>query len=74
MNYLISSILNFRNILKSLFKTILKTKRISLKKLLITSVMQPLATTIIIFRVVGIGGLVYIGLIGPEGFYREVFR
>ena len=25
------------------------------------------------FKVVGVGGLVYIGLIGLEGFYREVF-
>ena len=27
-----------------------------------------------VFRVVGVGNLVYIGLIGLGGFYREVFR
>ena len=27
-----------------------------------------------VFRVVGVGGLVYISLVGPGGFYREVFR
>ena len=41
--------LNFRNILEPLPETILKTKRISLKKLLIILVMQPPAITIIIF-------------------------
>ena len=44
-----SFILNFKNILKPLLKTILKTKRIFLKKLFITLVTQPLAITIIIF-------------------------
>ena len=28
----------------------------------------------VVFKVVGAGGLVCIGLIGPEGFYREVFK
>jgi len=41
--------LNSRNIPESLLKIILKTKNISLKKLLITLVTQPLAITIIIF-------------------------
>ena len=27
----------------------------------------------VVLEVVGVGGLVYVGLIGPEGFYREVF-
>jgi len=41
--------LNSRNILEPLPKITLKTKKISLKKLLITLVTQPLAITIIIF-------------------------
>jgi hypothetical protein len=27
-----------------------------------------------VFRVVGVSGLVYIGLVDPKGFYREVFK
>jgi hypothetical protein len=27
-----------------------------------------------VFKVVGVGDLVYIGLVGLRGFYREVFR
>jgi len=41
--------LNFRNILKPLPKIILKTKRTSLKKLLIALVTQPPAITTIMF-------------------------
>ena len=26
------------------------------------------------FKVVGVSGLIYVSLVGPEGFYREVFR
>ena len=44
--------LNFRNILEPLPEIILKTRRISLKKSLITLVTQPPATTIIIFNIV----------------------
>ena len=33
-----------------------------------------LILALVVFRVVGVSGLVYIGLIGLEGFYREVFR
>ena len=29
---------------------------------------------LVVFRVVGVSSLVYIGLVGPGGFYREVFR
>ena len=29
---------------------------------------------LVVLKVVNISGLVYIGLVGPEGFYREVFR
>jgi hypothetical protein len=29
---------------------------------------------LVVFKVVGVGSLVYIGLVGLEGFYREVFR
>jgi len=29
---------------------------------------------LVILKVVGVSGLVYIGLVGPEGFYKEVFR
>jgi len=28
----------------------------------------------VVFKVIGVNGLVYIGLIGLEGFYREIFR
>ena len=28
----------------------------------------------VIFRVVGVSGLIYIGLVGLGGFYREVFK
>jgi len=28
----------------------------------------------VVLKVVGVSSLVYIGLIGPEGFYRKVFR
>ena len=27
-----------------------------------------------VFEVVGVGSLVYIGLVGPGGFYRKVFK
>ena len=39
--------------------------KISIKKLILASV---------VFKVVGVSGLVYIGLVGPGGFYRVVFR
>ena len=29
---------------------------------------------LVVLKIVGIGSLVCIGLVGPEGFYREVFR
>ena len=29
---------------------------------------------LVVFKVVGVSGLVYIGLVGLEGFYREVFK
>jgi hypothetical protein len=29
---------------------------------------------LVVFKVVNISGLVYINLVGPEGFYKEVFR
>jgi len=29
---------------------------------------------LVVFKVVGVSGLVYIGLVGLGGFYREVFR
>jgi len=29
---------------------------------------------LVVLKVVGVGGLVYIGLVGPKGFYREVFK
>jgi hypothetical protein len=44
--------LNSKNTLKPLLKTILKTEKISLKKLFIALVMQPLATTIIIIIII----------------------
>jgi len=28
----------------------------------------------VVFKVVGVSGLAYIGLVGPKGFYKEVFR
>ena len=29
---------------------------------------------LVVFKVVGVSSLVYIGLVGLEGFYKEVFR
>jgi len=29
---------------------------------------------LVVLKVVGVSSLVYIGLVGPEGFYREVFK
>ena len=36
--------------------------------------MERLILAPVVLEVVGVGGLVYIGLVGPGGFYREVFR
>jgi len=36
--------------------------------------MERLILALVVFKVVGVSGLVYAGLVGPEGFYREVFR
>ena len=36
--------------------------------------MERLILVPVVFKVIGISGLVYIDLVGPEGFYREVFR
>ena len=33
-----------------------------------------LILALVVFKVVGVGGLVYIGLVGLGSFYREVFR
>ena len=35
---------------------------------------ERLILALVVFRVVGVGGLVYISLVGLGGFYREVFR
>ena len=40
-------------------------RKVGIKKLILT---------LVVFKVVGIGSLIYINLIGPEGFYREIFR
>ena len=48
-----------RSLSKSFFR------KVSIEKLILAPV---------ILKVVGVGGLVYIGLIGPGGFYREVFK
>ena len=34
---------------------------------------ERLILALVVFKVVGVSGLVYIGLVGPKGFYREVF-
>ena len=34
---------------------------------------ERLILALVVLKVVGVGGLVYIGLVGLEGFYREVF-
>ena len=39
--------------------------KVSIKRLILTPV---------VFKVVGVGGLVYINLIGLKGFYKEVFK
>ena len=40
-------------------------KKVSIKRLILAPV---------ILKVVGVSGLIYIGLIGLKGFYKEVFR
>ena len=35
---------------------------------------EKLILALVVLKVVGIGSLVYIGLIGPGGFYKVVFR
>jgi len=35
---------------------------------------EKLILVLVVLKVVGVGGLVYIGLVGLGGFYREVFR
>jgi cation transporter-like permease len=35
---------------------------------------ERLILALVVFKVVGVSGLIYIGLVGLEGFYREVFR
>ena len=40
-------------------------KKVNIKKLILT---------LVILKVVGVGGLIYINLVGLRGFYREVFR
>ena len=35
---------------------------------------EKLILALVVLKVVGVGGLVYIGLVGPGGFYRVVFR
>ena len=62
-NSIYSSILVFRAA-HALYSGVFFGK-VSIEKLILTPV---------ILKVVGISGLVYIGLVGPGGFYREVFR
>ena len=35
---------------------------------------EKLILALVVLKVVGVGGLVYINLVGLKGFYREVFR
>ena len=35
---------------------------------------KKLILTLIVFKIIGVGSLVYINLIGLKGFYGEVFR
>jgi hypothetical protein len=58
-----SSILVFR-VVHALYLKVFFGK-VNIKKLILTPA---------VFGVVGIGGLVYISLVGLGGFYREVFR
>jgi hypothetical protein len=62
-NSIYSSILVFR-VVYTLYLEVF-FKKVSIKRLILA---------LAVFRVVGVGGLVYIGLIGLGGFYREVFR
>jgi len=36
--------------------------------------MEKSILVLVVLKIVGVGGLVYIDLVGPEGFYKEVFR
>ena len=35
---------------------------------------ERLTLALAVFKVVGVSGLIYINLVGPGGFYREVFK
>ena len=35
---------------------------------------ERLILALVVLKVIGVGGLVYIGLVGLKGFYREVFK
>ena len=58
-----SNILVFRVVCALYLKVFFR--KVSIKRLILAPA---------VFKVVGVGGLVYIGLVSPGGFYREVFR
>ena len=63
LNSIYSSILVFR-VAHTLYLRVF-FKKVSKKRLILA---------LVVLKVVGVGGLIYIGLVGLGGFYREVFR
>ena len=63
LNSIYSNILVFRVVYTFYLRVFFK--KINIERLILASV---------VFRVVGVSGLVYIGLVGLGGFYREVFK
>ena len=62
-NSIYSSILVFR-VAYTLYLRVF-FRKVSIKKLILA---------LVVFKVVGVGSLVYISLVGPGGFYKVVFR
>ena len=63
LNSIYSSVLVFRVVYALYLKVFFK--KVGIEKLILAPA---------VFRVVGVGSLVYIGLVGPGSFYREVFK
>ena len=66
-NSLLSSIYSSILVFKVVHALYLRVffRKIGIKRLILASA---------VFRVVGVGGLVYISLVGPGGFYKKVFK
>ena len=59
-----SSVLVFK-VARALYLRVFFLKKVGIKRSILT---------LVVFKVIGVSSLVYIGLVGLGGFYREVFR